>query len=93
MGIMDEINVAVKYQCEKRANWFTDTLIVKPLTALYRKQNNAVKPKPAPAQRPSPAPAGSSENLISQAQRASDVYRPGSLARTRFFSGGKMVAK
>ena len=91
---------------QKKANWLTDTLVVSPLTSLYRKQNeaykaeqaaNAVKPKPAPAPKPkpapAPAPAGRHDALVRLAQGVSNSYQRGSLGRSKFYHGGNAVAR
>ena len=90
----------------KKANWFTDTFVVSPLTSLYAKQNeaykaeqaaNAVKPKPAPAPKPkpapAPAPAGRHDALVRLAQGVSNSYQRGSLGRSKFYHGGNAVAR
>jgi hypothetical protein len=43
MGIMDEINVAVKEQSEKRANFLTEKLLVPALTWSHRMANERYK--------------------------------------------------
>lgn len=90
----------------KSANWLTDSLIVSPLTSLYRKQNeaykaeqaaNAVKPNPAPAPKPNPAPAPAPacrhDALVRLAQGVSNSYGRGSLGRSKYYHGGKAVAR
>lgn len=90
----------------KKANWFTDTFVVSPLTSLYAKQNEAYKaqlakqnaqapaaPKP-PAPKPSPTPPpGRHDALVRLAQGVSNSYGRGSLGRSKFYHGGKAVAR
>ena len=90
----------------KSANWLTDSLIVSPLTSLYRKQNEAYKeqlakqnahvqeapktPAPKPSQTP---PPGRHDALVRLAQGVSNSYGRGSLGRSKFYHGGKSVAR
>jgi hypothetical protein len=89
----------------KSANWLTDSLIVSPLTSLYRKQNEAYKEQLAkqnaqvqaapktPEPKPGPAPQGSNDDLTRIAQIYSNTYRRGSLARPKVYHDGKPVAR
>lgn len=90
----------------KRANWITDSLVVSPLASLYRKQNEEYKerlakqnaqvkdapktPVPKPYQTPTP---GRHDALVRLAQGASNSYNRGSLGRSKFYHGGKPVAR
>ena len=90
----------------KSANWLTDSLIVSPLTSLYRKQNEAFKeqlekpnaqvdaaPKPQAQNNSTTPPPGRRDALIRLAQGVSDSYGRGSIARPKFYHGGKLVAR
>ena len=85
----------------KKANWFTDTFVVSPLTSLYAKQNEAYKAQLAKqnaqapaAPKPSPTPPpGRHDALVRLAQGVSNSYGRGSLGRSKFYHGGKAVAK
>ena len=90
----------------KSANWITDTMIVSPLTSMYRKQNEAYKeqlakqnaqeqaaskiPAPKPSQIPHP---GRHDALVRLAQGVSNSYGRGSLSRSKFYHGGNAVAR
>ena len=87
---------------QKKANWLTDTFIVSPLTSIYAKQNEAYKaqqaqmaaaPKPPAQKVPPPHPAGRHDALVRLAQGVSNSYNRGSLGRSKFYHGGKAVAR
>lgn len=94
-------------ESEKKANWLTDTFIVSPLTALYRRQNEAYKAEQAAraAKAKSQSSAvnpktivkknapGRTDELTQIAQGVSNSYQHGSLARPKFMSQGKVIAR
>ena len=90
----------------KRANWLTDRLVVSPFTSLYRKQNEEYKERLAkqnaqvkyapktPASKPYQTPTpGRHDALVRLAQGVSNSYGRGSLGRSKFYHGGKAVAR
>ena len=90
----------------KSANWLTDSLIVSPLASLYRKQNEAYKEQLAKqnahvqaapktqAQKPSQTPPpGRHDALVRLAQGVSKSYGRDSLGQSKFYHGGKAVAR
>lgn len=92
---MRDNNLGWAYFAEKKANWLTDTFIVSPLTALYKKQNAEFKEEQAAKNKPAQSAmnAGRRDALIGLAQSVSDSYRPGSLARPKTYHGGRAVAR
>lgn len=94
-------------ESEKKANWLTDTFIVSPITALYSRQNEAYKAEQAAraAKAKSQSSAvkpntivkknapGRTDELTQIAQGVSNSYQHGSLARPKFMSQGKVIAR
>lgn len=96
-------------ESEKKANWMTDTFVVSPLSALYRRQNEVYKAEQAA--RSEQARAKSQATTVAQsaptkktapdrtdaltqiAQGVSNSYQQGSLARPKFMSQGKVIAR
>lgn len=105
----DFLSVKLKHtEPEKKANWLTDTFIVSPFTALYRRQNEAYKAEQAARAEQArakaqattvaqPAPTKTAPDrtdaLTQIAQGVSDTARPGSIAKHKFYSGGQVVAR
>lgn len=106
----DFLNATLKHtESEKKANWLTDTFIVSPFTALYRRQNESYKAEqaaraeqarakaqattvaqPAPTKKTAP---DRTDALTQIAQGVSNSYQQGSLARPKFMSQGKVIAR
>ena len=96
-------------ESEKKANWLTDTFIVSPLTSLYRRQNKAYKAEQAAMAGQERAKAKATtvshpyttkktapdrtDALMQIAQGVSNSYQQGSLARPKFMSQGKVIAR
>lgn len=94
---------------EKKANWLTDTFIVSPLTSLYRRQNETYKTEQAARSEqtraksqattvaqsaPTKKTAPDRTDALTQiAQGVSNSYQQGSLARPKFMSQGKVIAR
>ena len=104
----DFLSVKLKHtEPEKKANWLTDAFIVSPITALYRRQNEAYKAEQAAraAKAKSQSSAvkpntivkknapGRTDELTQIAQGVSNSYQHGSLARPKFMSQGKVIAR
>lgn len=96
-------------ESEKKANWLTDTFIVSPLTSLYRRQNETYKveqdarseqtraksqaktvAQSAPTKKTAP---DRTDALTQIAQSVSNSYQQVSLARPKFMSQGKVIAR
>lgn len=94
-------------ESEKKANWLTDTFIVSPFTALYRRQNDAYKAEQAAISARAKAQASAvnpkpivqktapdrTDELTQIAQGVSDTSKPYSIARHKLYSNGQLVAR
>jgi len=102
MKTIEEINMLVKSAAQKKANWLTDFLLVRPLTRAYTAQNEAYKsemekkrttPPLTPAKKTESTHSLRTDALTQIAQNVSNAYRPGSIAKPKIYSGGKCVVK
>ena len=96
-------------ESKKKVNWLTDTFIVSPLTAMYRRQNKAYKAEQAAmaeherakaqattVSHPNPTKKTApdrTDTLTQIAQGVSNSYQQGSLVSPKFMSQGKVIAR
>lgn len=91
---------------EKKVNWLTDTLIVNPLAARFRRQNEAYKAEQAaraarakaleavkPKQIVKKTTPDRTDELTQIAQGVSDTSKPYSIARNKYYHNGQAVAR